>query len=304
MNIEKGKRVNHLIDQSKSLIAHFVFSLCIACTIPLASAEADHDEPAADADNNSIWRFLDRQYLLDNGYELPGRFGIAPFILASQSELEVDGLKFSFSEDDPLSSNPIVTMDDLESDIINSGVLLDYWLLPFLSIYGTVGYLDGEMDTAVNVPGSSQPIPIDFTGTSYGLGANIVIPYKQAFLLLDYNYMKMDTSAYEKKIPMETMTARLGWKFSGRWLPEMAWASYIDTTFKGTFDLLQQVGKDVDPGSVPPGTESVYLQFQVAPYHTYALGGQWKINDSFHVVAELGVGTVESLLVALNYRWD
>ena len=199
MNIEKGKRVNHLIDQSKSLIAHFVFSLCIACTIPLASAEADHDEPAADADNNSIWRFLDRQYLLDNGYELPGRFGIAPFILASQSELEVDGLKFSFSEDDPLSSNPIVTMDDLESDIINSGVLLDYWLLPFLSIYGTVGYLDGEMDTAVNVPGSSQPIPIDFTGTSYGLGANIVIPYKQAFLLLDYNYMKMDTSAVAGK---------------------------------------------------------------------------------------------------------
>jgi hypothetical protein len=116
--------------------------------------------------------------------------------------------------------------------------------------------------------------------------------------------MEMDTTAYEEKIPMSNFTTRVGWNFDYAWLPDIAWVSYIDTEFRGTFDLVQQVGEDVDPDTVPPGTTSVILQFEVAPYHTYAVGGQWELNDKFQIISELGFDKVNSLMVALNYRWN
>lgn len=80
--------------------------------------------------------------------------------------------------------------------------------------------------------------------------------------------------------------------------------SYINTTFEGTFDLIQTVGDGLDPGSVPPGTTAVYLQFEVEEYDTWAVGAQWKINDEFRLITELGFDTVTSLTAALSYRFD
>ena len=267
-----------------------------------AVAEEDAENPATEP--RDFMRFLDRQYLLDNGHDLPSKYGISPFVVKSRSDLKVDSLKFAFNEGDPLVSNPLVTMDELSNEILTGGLIMDAWVLPFLNLYATASYIDGEMDTAVNIPGNSQPIPIDFTGTSYGLGGSLVMGYKKFFVLLDYNYMEMDTTAYEEKIPMSNFTTRVGWNFDYAWLPDIAWVSYIDTEFKGTFDLVQQVGADVDPDTVPPGATSVILQFEVAPYHTYAVGGQWELNDKFQIISELGFDKVNSLMVALNYRWN
>jgi hypothetical protein len=268
--------------------------------------DTDNAEPyaATKSQERGITRFLDRQYYLDNGIELPERFGVSAFLSQSKSDLPISNLKFSFHEDDPLISSPIVTMDDLSNEITNSGAIVDYWLLPFLDVYTILGYSDGDMDTAVNTPGSSQPIPISFTGTSYAIGTQAIFGYKSAFVLLDYNYMKLDTSAYEKKIPVSNSTVRAGWKFDRKWLPELAWVSYINTTFEGSFDLIQTVGDNLDPGSVPPGTTAVYLSFEVEEYDTWAVGAQWKINNEFRLITELGFDTVTSLTAALSYRFD
>jgi len=279
---------------------------CLAIALPVMTGPVVAEEVADQSapESQSFLRFLDRQYLLDNGHDLPNKYGISPFVVKSSSDLKVDSLKFAFSEDDPLTSNPLVTMDELSNEILTGGLIMDAWVLPFLNLYATVSYIDGEMDTAVNIPGNSQPIPIDFTGTSYGLGGSLVMGYKKFFVLLDYNYMEMDTTAYEEKIPMSNFTTRVGWNFDYAWLPDIAWVSYIDTEFKGTFDLVQKVGEDVDPETVPPGATSVILQFEVAPYHTYAVGGQWELNDKFQIISELGFDKVNSLMVALNYRWN
>ena len=114
--------------------------------------------------------------------------------------------------------------------------------------------------------------------------------------------MRLDTNVYTSIIPVTNATIRAGWKFDQGWLPGMAWVSYIQTEFKGTFDLEQRVGTDVDPGSVPPGTSAVRLSFAVAKYDTWAVGGQWKLNKHFVIVSELGFTTLKSLTVALNYR--
>ncbi|MEH6589022.1 MAG: hypothetical protein V7746_02135 [Halioglobus sp.] len=281
--------------------------LCFNCYGDDSAQDAQSKvEPSATngSQERGISRFLDRQYYLDSGIELPDKFGVSAFLSHSKSDLPISNLKFSFDEDDPLISSPIVTMDDLANEITNSGAIVDYWILPFLDIYTILGYSDGEMDTAVNIPGSSQPIPITFTGTSYAFGAQTIFGYKSAFMLLDYNYMKLDTTAYEKKIPVSNIAARAGWKFDRRWLPELAWVSYINTTFEGSFDLIQTVGDGLDPGSVPPGTTAVYLSFEVEEYDTWAVGAQWKISNNFRLITELGFDTVTSLTAALSYRFD
>lgn len=250
-------------------------------------------------------RFLDREYLIESGIELPGQWGAAAFFNQSKSKLPVENLKYGFSENEPLKSSPLVTMDDLDNEITNSGIILDYWILPMLDIYTILGKSDGEMESTVNTFTTTQPLGFNFTGTSYAAGATVVMGYKQAILILDYNYMELDTDVYEEEIPVSNSTVRLGWNLGEKkWLPKIAWVSYINTDFEGTFDLKQIVGQGVDPGSVPPGTEAVLLSFEVEKYDTWALGAQWNLNENIQLISEIGLVTVKGVTIALNYRWE
>jgi hypothetical protein len=252
-----------------------------------------------------FFRFLERQYLLDSGVDLPAQWGAAAFYNYSTSKLPVENLQYGFSESEPLQSNPLVTMDDLDNTITNSGVILDYWILPIADIYAILGSSDGEMESNVNTFGSSQPLGFNFTGKSYAVGATLVTAYRQALLILDYNYMELDTDVYEENIPVSNIALRLGWNIGARtWLPKVAWVSYVTTQFEGTFDLKQVVGQGVDPGSVPPGTEVVLLSFEVEKYDTWALGAQWDLNKNLQLVSEFGFVTVKGVTFALNYRWN
>lgn len=249
-------------------------------------------------------RLLDRQALLDEGIDLPDQWGVAAFYSSTESRLPIANLKYKFTEDQPLVSNPVVSMDDLDNSITNSGIILDYWVLPMLDLYAILGQSDGEMDSVVRIPGNSQPLGFNFTGTSYALGATIVMAYEQAILMLDYNYMELDTDVYEKIIPVSNTTVRAGWNFGRRkLLPNSAWLSYIITDFEGTFDLKQTVGDGVDPGLVPPGSDAVFLSFEVEKYDTWAIGAQWDITEHLVLVSELGFDVVEGITFALNYRW-
>lgn len=269
------------------------------------------NSPRSAFEELDFMRLLDREYLLENGIDLPGQWGVAAFFNHSKSKLPVENLKFGFSESEPLVSNPRVTMDDLDNEITNSGVILDYWILPMLDIYTILGRSDGEMDSTVNTFATTQPLGFNFTGTSYAAGATLVMGYKQAILILDYNYMELDTDVYEEDIPVSNSTIRLGWNISEnwnteqkKWLPEVTWISYINTDFEGTFDLKQIVGQGVDPDSVPPGTEVVLLSFEVEKYDTWALGAQWSLNKNLQLISEFGFDTVKGVTLALNYRWE
>jgi hypothetical protein len=202
-------------------------------------------------------------------------------------------------------------MDDLDNQITNRGIILDYWILPILDIYTILGNSDGEMDSTVNTFGSTQPLGFSFTGTSYAAGATLVMGYKQAILILDYNYMELDTDVYEEDIPVSNSTVRLGWNMGEnstigekKWLPKVTWISYINTDFEGTFDLKQIVGQGVDPATVPPGAEVVLLSFEVEKYDTWALGAQWSLNKNLQLISEIGFDTVKGVTLALNYRWE
>jgi hypothetical protein len=157
----------------------------------------------------------------------------------------------------------------------------------------------------VNTFGSTQPLGLNFTGTSYGLGTTLVMGYKQAVILLDYNYMELDTDVYEEIIPVSNFTVRAGWNFGQKgWLPKVAWLSYMTTEFEGTFDLKQTVGDGVDPDTVPPGAEAVLLSFEVEKYDTWAIVAQWELSKHFVHISEYGFDAVKGVTFALNYRWE
>jgi hypothetical protein len=279
-----------------------------------ASGQAADKQAAAGKsafDDLDFKHLLDRDYLLNSGVDLPAQWGVAAFVNHSNSKLPIENLKYGFSESEPLQSNPFVTMDDLDNTITNTGVILDYWILPMLDIYTILGKSDGEMESNVNTFGSSQPLGFNFTGTSYAAGATLVMGYKQAILMLDYNYMELDTDVYEEDIPVSNYTARLAWNMGenptigqNKWLPQVSWLGYITTEFEGSFDLKQIVGEGVDPGTVPPGTEAVLLSFEVERYDTWALGAQWNLSQNWVLVSEFGFATVKGVTLALNYRWE
>ena len=59
--------------------------------------------------------------------------------------------------------------------LLDSGIILNYWILPMLDIYTILGSSDGEMDSTVNTFPSTQPLGFNFTGTSYAAVATLVM---------------------------------------------------------------------------------------------------------------------------------
>jgi hypothetical protein len=63
--------------------------------------------------------------------------------------------------------------------------------------------------------------------------------------------MELETDVYEDIVLVTNSTVRLDWNFGQhKWLPKVAWLSYINTEFQGSFDLKQTVGDGFDPDTV------------------------------------------------------
>jgi hypothetical protein len=187
---------------------------------------------------------------LSRGYELPQPFGLGLILTGlenrqidvSDVRVGVNGSNQSVSEFATLGSS---------SDVFNSNLRFDTWLLPFLNVYAIVGYVHNESDTSIHVelprpgpiPGTlvrDTTVKTSLDGTVGGVGMTLAAGYKSFFMVADYNYARADLG-FDDNFTAKIGSIRAGWqgKVGGRSLQTWLGAGNWDTaaTASGHADL-------------------------------------------------------------------
>lgn len=141
--------------------------------------------------------------------QLPPPFGIGLTVYGQSQEYSIESLSFSVP-------GLVVDPDALEIDnqIQEINVKLDYWVLPYLNVFGIIGQLDGK--TRVDLTGAALPIPlthltIDYDGEVYGGGVTVAVGGEKWFGSLTGIYTDTSLSGdFESSVTALVVSPKIG----------------------------------------------------------------------------------------------
>jgi len=253
----------------------------------------------------------------DMGYELPLPFGAGVNLVYMDQGIDIRNLKIGFGG--PTREISWVSFSNASAEDKAAAARLDVWLLPFANIYGILGYLDGEAQLDVNLPGITIDVPgfgpqpivdpatlkfdIDYTGTTVGGGITLAGGYKNIFGSLDANYSYSDIDVVDGDIETLTISPRLGVLVDPASI-KGSFAFWIGAMY---MDYKQTVTDSINLKELDPGLPSVELEFEIdieneEPWN-FLMGGQWEINKRWQVVAEGGIGNRRQLIFSGLFRF-
>lgn len=181
------------------------------------------------------------QKVVDEGYELPLPYGVS-FVYArvdqdqliSDLEVGINGRDKELFE--------FVSFGQSLSTADSANLMFDAWLFPFMNVYATLGKIDGDADIQILIDGSGMldhmgiscggviqnplcprlqgqdfllPIPTDFSGTTYGVGATLAGGWQNWFVAIPFNYSDIDLDdASADGGPIFTISPRFGYVFN------------------------------------------------------------------------------------------
>ncbi len=250
---------------------------------------------------------LRRQMVGDR--ELPNPMGIGATLYYQQQKYDLKNLVVTIPM--PLGDinafqvagvNP-TDLKNLPIDnwIYEANLKLDLWVLPFLNVFGLLGYIEGE--TEVRFPlsvyrqvGFNQLV-IDYDGPVYGAGATLVGGYKSAFASLTAVYTYANPSTMDSTVKSLVLMPRIGVNMasitSGVDLTAWLGAMYqeVDERDKGdlAIPVLGKVKYDADLEQQEPWS--------------YLLGLSAAIGKHWAVEVEGGMGARQTLSTAVTYRF-
>ena len=212
-----------------------------------------------------------------------------------------------------------VTFSDANAKDTAVTARLDLWLLPFANIYGIIGYIDGETELDVNLPGITVNVPgigpvpivdpatidfdIDYNGTTYGGGITLAGGYKNFFGSLDANYTYTDINLVNGDIKTLTISPRLGMLVDPPGI-KGSFAFWIGAMY---MDYKQTVTDSVNLNELDSSLPAVDLDFEIdiknEEHWNFLMGGQWEITKRWQITAEGGVGNRRQIVLGSSFRF-
>ncbi len=255
--------------------------------------------------------------------ELPFGLGISGFSYAQ--DFIATSLKLKSVS--PITGQTINAQPDTMIQQIRAGELQllfkpNVWLLPFLNVYGIVGFTRGEVHPnliiprmIIEFPGLDQPIIIDTTieisdnvpyqGFVYGGGINLAFGFRCVFVSVDYHYTETIPSDIDSKFVNQFFSPKVGILFSlSKKVSFSLWGGTMYFTNKQTFSgkvdvnqfsktLAQIIGNEADyTGTIHP----------VSKWNLLA-GTQFDINGRHHIFFEGGFVNRIQLTFGYLYRF-
>lgn len=92
------------------------------------------------------------------GYDLPLPLGAGANFVYMKQGVDIRNLKIGIGS--PSQKVEKVTFRNASVRDAAATARLDLWLLPFDNIYGILGYIDGEAELDVHLPGITVDVPI------------------------------------------------------------------------------------------------------------------------------------------------
>jgi hypothetical protein len=257
-----------------------------------ASAQSDSSAAATAAASSPRWSsFLPLlgEEARKRGIELPLPFGAGLVYYHLNRGIEITDVRVGRNGASPTSVSQYAHLSS-SSDVETVNLKLDVWLLPFVNLYGIVGYIWNSSDTrvAVNLPpilpgGQTRArelvVPTRLEGSIGGIGMTLAGGYGPFFMAYDVNAAQADLG-FDDRFKAVVASIRGGWfgEVGGR--PLRLW---INATDWNTFATATGTVADPDGGT---------LAFEVdqgpAYRYTYGIGGSYTLNPHVEFAADGG----------------
>jgi hypothetical protein len=238
---------------------------------------------------------------LKQGYELPLPFGVSAIYTHIQRDIKVDDLRIGLNGAPPGSVSRFVDLGSNSKVDVGLG-RFDAWLLPFLDVYGLLGYVHNASDTRGTVtipsllPPGSRTFPFSASTTLDGFvgggGLTLAAGFREFFLMADANYSQTDMG-FDDSFRALVVSFRTGWNGKLAKVPTRLWvgAMYWDTenTAKATVDVPGQgtVSFEADQGPLHPWNASVGASVAFSRHWEFVVEYGFNLDDVQVVTAGL-----------------
>lgn len=269
------------------------------------------------------------------GYNLPLPLGVNINHINFRQKINVDDIRFTgLKLGSNLLDNTIkINVGNTQQRSQTETLKLDAWLLPFMNIYGLMGYTEGHSISNIDVgiclpaltigmitPDSLQNLKfrLDFKGTSYGIGTTFFGGVSNWFASVDTNYTQTHFDVLDGSIKAFTFSPRMGYRFtvpaiesfhlpSGKmnfWIGSMY--QEIQQEFKGNLNeltmpsiLMQQMVNTMNKN----GNGQFEVKQRLKNPWNMLIGVQYEISQHFNISSELGFAERNSFFIAGEYRF-
>jgi hypothetical protein len=218
--------------------------------------------------------------------------------------------------------------DSLTQNILGGGSRMvlrpDIWVLPYLNVYGMVGYSRGYLKPDITANGINLEFPYQdtvytifldtnviinkpsrYSGLVYGIGATFFYSYLHYFIEVDYNYSEVRPKGMNSVLVSHRFSPKIGrvlftkrhnhsvtiW-LGASWLEDSQTLTGVVNVREVAGDLANYIGE-----------EAVYT-VEVSPVQRWnmALGGSYSINRHFDFAVEIGFIGRKKLALGFLYR--
>ena len=245
------------------------------------------------------------------GYVLPRPFGVSLGYMHQDQPFDVGAI---FINGVDVKSPGLAVVDEVQNEETTLTVRFDAWLLPFWNVYGLLGKTDGEAVGPLAIDLNLVPVPpipalcglpgndclidttfeIKYKADVVGVGTTIAGGYKDFFGMVDINYSEADLDISVTDAEATVISARVGWNGKLGGFTGVLWVGAMYQDIAQVLDLEIDVGDDILNVSIDQSTQEPL---------NYVVGGQWDINRSFSLLAELGFGERKSEMLNFTYRF-
>jgi len=273
-------------------------------TIPYESGETD-TSVCEDRWSNflPIWG----RAACERGYVLPRPFGISAGYMHQDQPFDVGDI---FVNGVDVKTPGVAVVEEVQNRESTWTLRMDAWILPFWNVYGILGRTSGDAEGPLQIdlnpvfpalcslPGNhclvDTTFQLNYKADVIGYGTTIAGGYKDFFGMVDYNRTRADLDISLTDARATVISSRIGWNGKLGGFTGVLWVGAMYQDIAQTLDLPLDIGNSVLNVSIDQSTQ--------VPWN-YLVGGQWDINRSLSLLAELGFGRRRSQMINLTYRF-
>jgi hypothetical protein len=246
------------------------------------------------------------------GYSLPDPLGVSAGFYMERQLFEVVDLKVGFFDMKLLDIDKLIMASDVETAQQVWTARFDAWLLPFLTVYGIAGYMDGQAKMALGPFGVPLvDLELNYDGPTFGVGGTLAGGFKPfdgrdtiLFGQADVNYTKTFLTFDELGLSIPggvdsvVISARLGLRER---IPTRSPPGELHVSL-WTGAMRQAVQREI-PVRIDALGLDIFVEQEARAVWNGIFGGRLEIGRNFDLMLEAGFGGRQSLMLTATFRF-
>lgn len=226
------------------------------------------------------------------GIELPNPVGLGVTFYSQNQPYETESMAVQY----PGVDQGLLQNLNIENETTTFHLRLDYWVLPFLNVFGLGGNIDSSTRIELSQVELGLPITLDdlivnLDGTMFGLGGVLAFGGKKWFGTVAYQLTETNLKESDSAVSAWVLTPKVGRRFNGGagWIGGMY--QQAQEEHNGIFDM--------------PGIGDIPYEVKLReqqPWNVVA-GATYGITRHWIVTAQAGFGERVSALGMFEYRF-